>query len=205
MAALPPAVPAIEFSLASTGMSKGIAQTTGPQFVGRAELGLRPFFVGAYAKNVDSSTSDGEAGPVIGVRTKSAGLDLGLSATWKWAINAAPKSDPSALELNATAARKIGRLSPRLSLVWSHNDVGMTKSTLFAEAGSGYRLTRLLSASAAVGRRERSGGPDYTAWNAGLTWNVVKPLSIDLRYYDTDGGNTQPYRARAVVSARAKF
>lgn len=205
MTGLPAAIPAIEFNLSSTGMSKGIAQTTKLQSLGRGELALGPLFVGAYAKNVDSSTAHGEAAALVGLRTKAAGLDLAVSAGWKRAINPAPDSDRSALEVNATATRKVGRLIPRLTVAWSPDDLGGTRRTVFAEGGASYSFSPMLSGSAAIGRRERSGGPDYSAWNAGLTWQTLKPLSVDMRYYDTSRGNPQPYRARAVISARAKF
>ncbi len=186
-------------------MSKGIAQTRGPQLLVRGEVALGAIFVGGYAKNVDSSSSDGEAGALVGVRGKAGGFDLGLSGALKRAIDPAPGSDRTSFEMNATAARKIGRLTPRISVVWSPDDVGATRSTLFAEAGAGYRFSADLSGSAAFGMRRRGGGPDYDAWNAGLTWNPLKRVSMDLRYYDTNGGSSQPYRARAVLSARARF
>lgn len=205
MAWLAPPVPVIEFNLASTGMSKGIAQTTGPQFLARGELGFGRVFLGAYIKNVDSSTADAEAAALVGVRTRAAGFDLVVSAAWKRAIDPAPRSDRNALEVGATASRKLGRITPRVSVVWSPDDLGGTRSTVFAEAGTSFRLSSSLSASAAFGRRQRGGGPDYSAWNAGLTWDALRPLSIDLRYYDTNAGSAQPFRARAVVSARARF
>lgn len=205
MAALPPPVPIIEFNLASTGMSKGIAQTKGPQVLVRGEVGFGALFVGAYAKNVDSATSDGEAAAYLGVRGKAAGFDLGLTGALKRALDPAPASDRTAFEMSAIASRKIGRLMPRVSVVWSPDDIGGTRSTVFAETGASYRFSSSLSGSAAVGIRRRGGGPDYDAWNAGLTWSPAKALSIDLRYYDTNGGSAQPYRARAVLSARARF
>lgn len=201
----PPPVPVIEFSLASRGMSKGLAQTTGPQALVRAELGFRQVYVGGYAKNVESSTADGEAGASIGLRAKAGGFDLAASATWKLAIDPRPGSDSQALEFGASAARKLGRLTPRLSVVWSPDDLGGTRRTIFAEAGASYKLAPTLTASAAVGRRERGGGPDYTAWNAGLAWSPAKQLTLDARYYDTDGGGAQPFRARGVVSGKVKF
>lgn len=205
MVGLAPAVPAIEFNLSSTGMSKGIAQTTGPQMLVRGEVASGPLFVGGYFKNVDSSTSDAEAGVLVGMRAKAAGFDFTLSAAWKRAIDPAPGSDRSALEISAGAAVKTGRLTPRVTVVFSPNDLGGTRRSLFAEAGASYSLSPKLSASAAFGRRQRDGGIDYDAWNAGMTWQPLKPLSIDLRYYDTDTGSSQPYRARAVLSARARF
>jgi hypothetical protein len=205
MPVLPPPVPAIEFNLSSTGMSKGIAQTTGPQFLGRGEIAFGTLFIGAYAKNVDSSTADGEAAALVGVRTKAAGFDLTASAAWKRAIDPARGSDANALEIAAAAARKIGRVTPRLAIIWSPDDVGGTRRTLFAEAGASYRVSAAVQASAALGRRQRGAGADYTAWNAGLTWTPLKQVSMDLRYYDTNGGHSQPFRARAVASARVKF
>ena len=205
MAALPPPVPAIEFNLSSTGMSKGIAQTKGPQFLARGELGFGAIYVGGYIKNVDASTSDGEAAALIGIRTKAAGFDIAASAAWKRALDPAPGSDRNALEVSASASRKIGRLTPKVSAVWSPDDLGGTRSTVFAEAGASYRFAKSLSASAAVGRRERQGGANYNAWNAGLTWDAWKHLTVDLRYYDTNAGSAQPFRARAVLSARARF
>lgn len=202
---LPPPVPVIEFNLATTGISKGLAQTDGPQLRVQGELAFGPIYVGAYAKNVDSSTSDGEAAALVGVRTEAAGLDLRMSAAWKRAIDPVPGSDVNALEVQASASRKMGRVTPRLSLTWSPDDVGGTGRTLFAETGASYRLANAFSASAAVGRRERTGGDDYTAWNAGLAWTPARPLTLDLRYYDTDGGETFPYRARVVMSGRLKF
>jgi uncharacterized protein (TIGR02001 family) len=205
MAWLPPPVPVIEFNLASTGMSKGIAQTTGPQALARGELGFGAMFIGAYVKNVDSSTSDAEAAALVGIRTKAAELDLSATAAWKRAIDPAAGSDRNALEVSAAASRKFGRITPRLSVVWSPDDLGGTRSTVFAEAGASYRLSSSLSASAAFGHRRRGGGADYNAWNAGLSWSAVKQLTIDLRYYDTNAGSAQPFRARAVLSAKARF
>jgi hypothetical protein len=198
-------VPSIEFNVSSTGMSKGIAQTTGPQLLIRGELGFGTLFVGGYVKNVDSSSSDGEAAALIGARTRVGGFDLSASAAWKRALGPAPRSDRNALELSAAASRKFGRMIPRVSVVWSPDDLGGTRQTLFAEAGASYALSSSLSASAALGRRQRGGGADYTAWNGGLTWTGLKPLSLDVRYYDTDAGRAQPFRPRLVVSARAKF
>lgn len=200
-----PPKPSFEVLLASRGISKGLAQTTGPQFLARGELAFGDLYVGSYVKNVDSSSSNGEAAGLVGIRKKLGGVDFNLSAAWKRAISPAPGSDKDALEVSGSASRKIGRLMPRLSVVWSPDDLGGTRRTVFAEAGASYALAKTLAFSAAVGRRERSGGADYTAWNAGLGWTANKHLIFDARYYDTDGGGAQPYRARGVVSARLKF
>ena len=202
---LPPPVPSIEFSIASTGMSKGIAQTEGAQFLGRGELAFGKVVLGAYAKNVTSSSAEGEGGLSAGIRTSAAGLDLAASATWKRAIDPAPGSNKNGLELSGSVTRKVGRVTPRLSLVWSPDDVGLTGRTLFVEAGAAYKPAKAWTASVGLGRRERAGGADYTAWNAGLAWNPAKPVAIDLRYYDTDGGGARPFKARLVLTGRVRL
>jgi hypothetical protein len=162
-------------------------------------------YVGVYAKNVTSSTAEGEGGATIGLRKQLGGVDLAASATWKRAIDPAPDSDVNALELATSASRKFGKLTPKVSLVWSPDDVGSTRRTLFAEAGASYRFAEAFAFSAAIGRRERSGGLDYTAYNAGIAWTPAKPFTVDLRYYDTNRDAGDPYKGRFVLTGRAKF
>jgi len=186
-------------------MSKGIAQTEGPQLLVRGELTFEDFYLGAQAKNVSSSTADGEAAALIGIRESVAGFDVGASAAWKRAISPVGGSDVNSLEFSGSVARSIGALTPRVSIVWSPDDVGTTGRTVFAEAGASYVVSRSVVASAAVGRRHRIGGADYTAWNAGLSWTAYKHFSVDVRYYDSDGDTGQPYRARVVAAGRLSF
>jgi len=198
--------PSIEVTFATRGMSKGLAQTDDePQLVVRSELALRGFYIGATAKNVTSSSSDGEAAALAGWRGKAGGLDLAAGVALKRALATSAPYDRSAVELSAAVSRGFGKLTPKLSLAWSPDDLGGTGRTLFAEAGATYKFSKQLIASAAVGRRERDGGLDYTAYNAGLSWIPVKPLTLDLRYYDTNRDAGQPYAARLVGSLRTKF
>jgi hypothetical protein len=99
----------------------------------------------------------------------------------------------------------MGRVTPRISVTWSPNDLGSTTHTLFAEGGLGFALDKSTSISAAVGRRERGGGPDYTAFNLGVARTFGK-LTLDARYFDTDkSGLGTPYKGRIVGSARLRF
>jgi uncharacterized protein (TIGR02001 family) len=197
--------PSIEFVLATRGISKGVAQTDDGQLLVRGEVGFGDLYVGAYGKNVTSSTAEGEAGATIGLRKEIGRLDLAASATWKRAIDPAPGSDVNALELATSASRKFGKLTPKVSLTWSPDDVGSTRRTLFAEAGASYRFAKAFAFSAAIGRRERSGGLDYTAYNAGIAWTPSKPFTVDLRYYDTNRDAGDSYKGRFVLTGRAKF
>ena len=203
---LPPADPGIEFVLATTGISKGLAQTEDePQLLVRGELAFGAVYAGAYAKNVTSATSEGEAAALLGLRRKLGGFDLAGSAAWKRAIAPAQGFDKDALEMNASASRAFGRLTPKLSVVWSPDDLGSTRKTIFAEAGATYKLSDTVAFGGAVGRRERSGGVDYTAYNAGIAWAPLKPLTVDVRYYDTNRGQAHQFAGRVVGSVRARF
>ena len=202
---LPPPDPAAEVLIATRGMSKGLAQTDGPQFLVRGELGFGVLYLGAYAKSVTSPTSDGEAAGLVGFRTKVAGFELSGSAALKRALAPVGKLDSTALEMNGGVSRKIGRVTPRISVTWSPNDLGSTTHTLFAEGGLGFAVDKSTSISAAVGRRERGGGPDYTAFNLGVARTFGK-LTLDARYYDTDkSGLGSPSKGRIVGSARLCF
>jgi hypothetical protein len=206
MLGLPPPDPGIEIILASQGMAKGLRQTDGPQTLVRPEIAFGPAFVGAYAKNVSSPTSDGEAGAQIGVRTRAGGFDVSASAGYKRALAAADGFDDEALEISAAVDRRIGALTPRVSLLWSPDELGGTGRSAFAEAGATLRLAAHTNASAVLGRRERDGGPDYFAFNAGLSQTLAGRITIDLRYYDTDrSGLGEVFRARLVGSVRARF
>jgi hypothetical protein len=172
----------------------------------RPEVAFGPLFVGAYAKNVSSPTSDGEAGPTIGFRSRSGGFDLSASATLKLAVAPLGPVDGEALELAGALSRRIGPVTPRLSLVWSPDDLGGTGRTAFAEAGATLRLAPHTNASTVIGRRERDGGPDYTAFNAGISHIVAGRLTFDLRWYDTNrSGLGEIYEARLVGTLRARF
>ena len=203
---IPPPDPGIEISVASRGISKGLAQTDGIQIVARPELAFGPVWLGFYAKNVTSSTSEGEAGPSIGLRTRAGGVDLAASATWKMSIEPRGTLNDDALELVGSVCRRFGAANARFSVTWSPNDLGSTDETVWAEAGLGYSLRRSTSLSLNLGRRERDGGPDYTAFNAGVTQTLPQGFSVDLRWYDTNrSGLGDSFEGRLVASLRLRL
>jgi uncharacterized protein (TIGR02001 family) len=206
MTDFPPADPALEIVIASRGMSKGIAQTDGPQVVARGELAFEHFYVAAQAKNVSSPTSDGEVAGLVGIRTETSGFELSGSAAYKSAIAPVGVVDAEALELVGNISREIGRITPRVTVTWSPDDLGSTGRTTYAEAGLNYRLNPRITISSGVGRRERVGGPDYTAFNLGISHTLGRHFTFDARYFDTNKRwFGDPFQRRLVVSLRARF
>lgn len=198
--------PAVEIVVASQGMSKGLRQTDGPQVLGRAELGMGPILIGSYYKNVDSATADGEAGFSVQLRGRSGGFDLAASVAYKFNTGASRQPDRDAIELVASVGRRFGALQPRLSLTYSPDELGGTRESLYIEGGVSMDVAPGATLSASLARRERAGGPDYTAFNAGASYAVASSLTFDLRYYDTaEGAWGANYRPRLVASLRLRI
>ncbi len=198
---LPPPDPSIEFSIASRGYSKGVAQTDGAQIVVRPEVAFGSFRIGSYAKNVTSPAFDGEYGANVSYRKIFGRTELSGSAAIKHLINPAHGTDKAAVELAFAATQAIGDLKPRVSLTYSPDDLGTTRRSVFWEAGGAYQIDKMTIASAGIGVRSRSGGPDYTSFSAGLTRTLVGPLIADVRYYDTNRNGLGSYFHRRIVLA----
>ena len=206
MFAIPSPDPGIEISIASQGMSKGLRQSDGVQVVVHPELAIGPLFVAASYKNVTSPTADGEAALLAGLRGRVGGFDLSVSGAYKWNTNARRQADRDCIEFTAAASRRFGRVTPRISLIYSPDDLGGTRASLYAEAGASLSLFHGASFSANVAHRWRDNGPDYAAFNAGLSYTVTRNFTADLRYYSTDESRLGAiYRPRLVASLRAHF
>lgn len=203
---LPPLEPHIEISLASQGISKGVRQTEGPQLLIRPELGLGPLTLGAYWKNVDSANAEGEAGLSASLRYSLGGFDFSGAAIYKFNTAVRGLHDGQAAEFVGSVSRRLGPVTARASLTYSPDDLGSTGESFYWEGGVTYALRSSTRVSAALARRERDGGPEYTAFNVGITQTLWRGISADLRYFDTGAGELgEIYEGRFVASLRARF
>ena len=203
---LPPPDPSLEIVIASQGMSKGLRQTDGVQLVGRGEIAVGHVYAGLLVKNVTSPVTDVEAQAYLGYRTHAAGFELGGSIGYHRQLGAGPAADGARFEFQASVARPLGPVTPRLSAIFSPDDFGATRRSLYVEGGVSVAIFPGASLSANLGRRERVGGPDYTSFNAGASYAVTSWLTADLRYYDTaQSGLGAIYEPRVVGSVRLRF
>lgn len=202
---LPPPDPAIEITVATKGMSKGLAQTDGGQVVVRGELAFGRLYVGGLAKNLADATADAELQYALGGRFKVAKVDVNLSAAYKRLVDART-TDSEAAEFGMTATRSFGNFVPRLQLIYSPDDLGSTDHSIYAEGGVGWRPDKLVQLSANVGHRIRGNGLDYTSGNLGLSFALNQNFTAEARLYDTDKSDAgDPFKRRFVGSLRAKF
>jgi hypothetical protein len=203
---LPPPDPSIEIVIASQGMSKGLRQTDGPQLVGRGEIAFGHLYAGLLAKNVSSPVTEVEAQAYLGYRAGAAGFELNGSIGFHRQLGAGPAADGTRFEFQASVSRPIGAVTPRLSAVFSPDDFGATRRSLYLEGGASVAVFRGASLSVNLGRRERVGGPDYTSFNAGVSYASTRWLNADLRYYDTaQSALGAIYEPRLVGSVRLRF
>lgn len=201
---LPPPDPGVEIVLATHGMSKGIAQTDGPQIIGRGFVRFGDVQAGVQWKNISSASSSGEGSAFVSASRKLGSLQLTGGIAYKIQTGVRGRSDSGAWEFTGSASRKFGPVTARINAVFSPDDLGSARRSLFVEGGPAVQLARGWTASAALGHRSRVGGTDYTAWNAGIG-RAFGPVQVDLRYYDTNRADAAIYRARVVASARIAF
>jgi hypothetical protein len=200
---MPPIESRVDIVIASRGMSRGIADTRGPQVVVRAEVEVGALYVAGFIKNLSSNTSKGLANGMIGFRTDIAGFQLGGRIAYKQLVAAGGSADAAALELGGSLFRRKGPLTGMVSYTWSPDDLNRTGQSHFVEGTAGYKVSRLLIASATIAHRERKGGIDYNAFNVGFTAPINRVISIDIRYYDTSRRELgHPYQRQLSLSGK---
>jgi hypothetical protein len=203
---LPPPDPGIEFVVASRGMSKGIAQTEGPQALVRPYVQLGPVQFAAQWKNLSSPVAGGEASAILGVAPKLGQFQLNVSAAYKLQTGVRGPTDNKSWEFTGSVFRKLGKLSLRVATIYSPDDLGSAERSLFVEGGPALEIGKSTRISGAIGRRDRVNGDDYTAWNAGVARTMFKGMTLDARYYGTNQSDLGEFlEDRLVVSARMSF
>lgn len=204
---LPPPDPTIQIELASTGMSKGLAQTRGPQLVVRPGLAVGDFSIEGLVKNIENNDDHGVEAQVFAVyATKAEGFELSGRAGLKSIHAIAGLADRRAFEMRLDAGRKIGAVRATVSLTYSPDDTGKTVKSTFVEGGLAWDVRKGTRLGARLGRRERDEGDDYTAYNVGITQDIIPQLAADVRLFDTGSSDLgYAYKRRLVASLRAKF
>ena len=201
-----PIDPGVEMTVSSRGMSKGIEQADEPQVIPKLYVQSDDFQLGGQWKNVTAATADGEGAVFVNWARKFGAFQLALGAAYKFQTGATPGTDSDSLELTGGLTRKAGKLSLKLTAIYSPDDLGGTKHSLFVEGGPSLEVTKTVRLSANLGRRSRRGAPDYTAANFGATKTLFRGFSLDLRYYRTNRANLGDiYRRRLVLAGRWAF
>jgi len=200
---LPPPDPGIEIVVASRGMSKGVAQTEGAQLIVKPFVELGPVQVGGQWKNVSSPVADGEAAAFVNYTPKIGAYQLTLGAAYKFQTNVKGDTDDDSFEFTGNVSRKFGKIGLKAGAVYSPDDLGGSRRSLYLEGGPSYDIDKTTRLSANIGRRSRVGSPDYTSFNAGIAKTFFGKLTVDARYYDTAQSDLgEVYHGRFVISGK---
>lgn len=203
---LPPVEPGVEIQVSSHGVSKGIEQVDGPQFIPRAYLQTGDLQVGGQWKNVTSTSAAGEASAFLNFNRSFGTFVVTAGAAYKVQTGTKGSTDSESFEFTGGLARKFGRVSLKVTSTYSPDDLGGTKQSLYVEGGPAFDLTKTLRLSANLGRRTRENAPDYVSMNFGATKTLSRDFSVDLRYYRTNRAKLgDVYRQRVVIAGRLSF
>ena len=199
---LPPPDPAIELFIASHGMTQGLSQSNGPQAIPRAYLRFGEVQVGGLWRNIDSPVASGIAVLFGRFSARRGPSQLDVSALYRTRTGTRRPTVRHAWEVDATLRQNFGKFGIRLNAEYAPREFELGPS-LFVELGPSFQLAKGTHLYANVGRRERSGAPEYTAINFGISRAVGQKFLVDARYYATDRSELGPrYASRIVLSAR---
>ena len=199
---LPPANPGFELLAASHGMSEGLLQTEGLQVIPRATLRIGTVQVGAQWRNISSPIASGIAAVFVKWICRRGRTQIELDLFDRYRTGTRPLIDRQAWEIDGALRHSFGKFGLRMIAEYSPKEFEAGPS-LYVEGGPNLKVAKDTSLSVNVGRRERTGAPDYTTFNAGLTQVLGAAASLDARLYGTDhGARGARYATRFIVSAR---
>ncbi|MFA5964900.1 MAG: TorF family putative porin [Sphingomonas sp.] len=192
-------------SAATDYMFRGVSQTdVKPAVFAAVNAKWNGFYAGAGTENVDFLGTNQEydfwGGYVLPIGKAS--LDVGVVRYGY--IDSTVNIDT--VELKAALSGSLGKTALGVAAYYTPNYFGSHQHAVYAEATASYALTDKFSVSGALGRQQIDNIPDYTTWNLGVSYKVLKGATIDLRYHDTD---TSAFgrlgRARVVGSFSVNF
>lgn len=212
-AAVAQAIPAggwsFEVGTATDNRSKNVSKTDRDGHVfGSATWSSsdQRFYVGPSFEGAKSDGSRTELAFSGGYAPEAFGYQFDFNLAYLNRVGADRGYDEDAWELTANISRSFGPATGNLQIQYSPDAAGPTRSFIWVEAELGWAFSDRLSGSAAVGRREQVGAPDYTGWNAGLTFGVTEKIDLDVRYHDTSAHSEgRQYRNAVVAEVRYAF
>ncbi|HYC97557.1 TorF family putative porin [Brevundimonas sp.] len=210
--ALPAAAAAQSFEgqvgVASEYVGKGLGKSDGePSVSGSVEVGSGGFYASVFASTAKlGSGADAEVISAVGYRPEFAGFEFDLQVMNRDLPGSNPGYDRNYWEYQADASRKLGPVSTRLRVNYTPDGAGSTREAWWIELQGGVALDSKTKATAAVADRLADGGAEYVAWNAGMKRKLTDNVTLDVRWFDTDGHSFgEAYEGRLVGSLALSF
>lgn len=199
----------VELGAATEYVSKGVGKSMGdPHVYGSVTASRGPAYIKVYATPVELSRgSDSEILTTVGVQPKAAGLEFDFKAIYRLRPGTDAGVDSTYWEVEADVTKKAGPVSTRLRVNYTPDGFAGTKEAWWVEGQATWKVAAKTKVSAALGRREATGGQDYTAYSIGVRQGLTKNLEADLRWYGTNHADDLrgEYRPGLVGSLILKF
>lgn len=179
----------IQLAVASEYMGKGLGKSDGdPAVSGSIEYSRAGVYASLFASTAKlSQGSDSEILTTLGYRFAAAGTDFDVSVINRDLPGTRKGVDANYTEYQADASRKFGPVSTRFRVNYTADGFAATQEAWWIELQGGVAVDKLTRATAAIAERTADGGAEYTAWNVGVKRKLADRISLDVRWYDTDG------------------
>lgn len=201
-----PTVPGLEFSFNFAGTTdyvfRGYTQTSeDPAFQGGIDLTYGIFYAGAWASGLDfgDGSADIEVDLYGGIKKEYRGVEFDLGFIYYAYPNADdPDGEYNYWEIKAGASGKIlSDLTVGGTVYYSPEFFGETGEVWTFEGTVEKTLPAIfgheITLSGTLGYLEYEDddlGDDYLYWNVGLSKTIMEHFTLDVRYWDTDLGDS---------------
>ena len=168
---------------------RGFSQTNEDvAFQGGVDLTAGSFYVGGWASNVDfGDSTTTEVDLYGGYRTEVSGFNVDVGLIGYGYISAPDAGNYPYLEAKLAVSRAIGPITAGAAVYYSPDFFGVDEKATYVEANLAWSPITNLTLSGAVGEQFLDVSNDYVTWNVGATYAFAgTPLSLDVRYADTD-------------------
>jgi len=189
--------------VASEYIGKGIGKSNGEIApFGSVEVSTGQVYASVFASTAElSQGADAETITTIGWRPTMGDVKFDLAILNRDLPGSRVGVDSNYFEYQADATRAFGRVTTRLRVNYSPDGFAATQEAWWLELQGAVALDGKTKASAAIADRSADGGAEYTAWNAGVKRKLTDKVSLDLRWFDTDGHSFgEAYEGRLVAS-----
>ncbi len=197
-----------QVGVASEYIGKGVGKSNGEVApFGSVEVGAGEVYASVFASTAEiSSGADAETVTTIGWRPTVGDVKFDLAVLNRDLPGTRAGVDSNYFEYQADATRAFGRVNTRLRVNYSPDGFAATQEAWWIELQGSVALDSKTKASIAVADRSADGGAEYTAWNAGVKRKLTDNISLDVRWFDTDGHDFgEPYEGRLVGSLSISF
>ena len=192
-----------QVGVASEYVGKGLGKSNGePSVFGSVEASTGQVYASVFASTAElSQGSDSEIISTIGWRPTVGDVKLDLAVLNRDLPGTRAGVDSNYFEYQADASRAFGRVSTRLRVNYTPDGFSATREAWWIELQGSTALDSKTKASIAIADRSADGGAEYVAWNAGVKRKLTDHISLDVRWYDTDGHSYgDAYEGRLVAA-----